>query len=112
MHCSTCGNKYPSDVQYCPVDQSPLHADATIAGDVILDPLIGQTLDEKYRLDERLGVGGMGTVYRARNGRIDPAVAGKGLNQRFWESETGRVRFHGEAKARGGVESFKAVAST
>lgn len=112
MHCSTCGNKYPSDVQYCPVDQSPLHADATIAGDVFLDPLIGQTLDEKYRLDERLGVGGMGTVYRARHVLIDRAVAVKVLNQRFVEDEAARVRFQREAKAAGRLQHLNAVAVT
>src|SRR5258705_3376027 len=112
MYCSTCGNNYPSDVQYCPVDQSPLHADATIAGDVFLDPLIGQTLDEKYRLDERLGVGGMGTVYRARHVLIDRAVAVKVLNQRFVEDEAARVRFQREAKAAGRLQHLNAVAVT
>jgi len=29
------------------------------------DPFVGRTLDEKYIVEERLGAGGMGAVYRA-----------------------------------------------
>src|SRR6266496_3076610 len=112
LHCPTCGRHYPSDVQICPEDKSPLQADTTIAVDVPLDPLIGQTLDDKYRLEERLGIGGMGTVYRARHLLIDRAVAVKVLNPRFVEDEAARVRFRREAKAAGRLQHANAVAVT
>ena len=77
----------------CPEDQTLLQADSTVGGIVPGDPLIGHTLDEKYRLEERLGVGGMGTVYRAVHLLIDRPVAIKVLNQRFVEDEAARTRF-------------------
>jgi serine/threonine-protein kinase len=63
------------------------------------DPLIGQTLDEKYHLEERLGEGGMGTVYRARHLLMDRPVAIKVLHPQFVEKEAARTRFQLEARA-------------
>jgi len=112
LHCPTCGKQYPPDVKFCPADQSPLKADATIQSQIPSDPLIGHTLDEKYRVEERLGVGGMGTVYRARHLLIDRLVAIKVLNQRFVEDDAARVRFHREARAAGRLQHLNAVAVT
>lgn len=86
--------------------------DSTIEGDIPGDPLIGQTLDGKYQIEERLGVGGMGTVYRARHLLIDGLVAIKVLNQRFVEDDAARIRFHREAKAAGRLQHKNAVAVT
>ena len=112
LHCPTCGKQYPSDAQFCPADQTLLQADATIAGQIPGDPLIGKTLDEKYRIEERLGIGGMGTVYRARHMLIDRLVAVKVLNQRFVEDDAARARFQREAKAAGRLHHLNAVAVT
>ena len=111
LHCPTCGRHYPSGVQNCPEDNSALQADSTIV-DAPSDPLIGQTFDDKYRLEERLGIGGMGTVYRARHVLIDRLVAVKVLNPRFVEDEAARVRFRREAKAAGRLQHTNAVAVT
>ncbi|MDQ3472618.1 MAG: protein kinase [Acidobacteriota bacterium] len=96
----------------CPEDQSPLQADATIADAAPLDPLIGFTLDDKYRIEARLGIGGMGTVYRARHLLIDRAVAVKVLSQRFVEDDAAQMRFRREAKAAGRLQHQNAVAVT
>ncbi|MCA1605643.1 MAG: hypothetical protein LC775_09270, partial [Acidobacteria bacterium] len=64
LHCPTCGRDYSADLKVCPDDQTPLQADATVAETIVLDPLVGRTLDDKYYLEARLGIGGMGTVYR------------------------------------------------
>jgi len=77
-----------------------------------IDPLLGHTLDEKYLLEEKLGVGGMGTVYRARHLLIDRPVAVKVLNQRFVEDEAAKVRFRREAKAAGRLRHTNAVGVT
>ncbi len=63
------------------------------------DPLIDQTLDNKYHLEERLGEGGMGTVYRARHLLMDRPVAIKVLHPQFVENEAARTRFQLEARA-------------
>jgi serine/threonine-protein kinase len=112
LHCPTCGKHYTPDVQFCPADQTPLQADATIAGEAPGDPLIGKTLNEKYRIEERLGIGGMGTVYRARHMLIDRPVAIKVLNQRFVEDDAARTRFEREAKAAGRLQHVNAVSVT
>ena len=112
LSCPTCGRQYPSDVQFCPVDQDVLQADATVLIENPIDPLIGHTLDGKYRIEHQLGVGGMGTVYRARHVIIDRAVAVKVLNQRLFEDESARVRFHREARAAGRLQHLNAVAVT
>ena len=112
LHCPTCGRHYPAGVQVCPEDKSPLQADATLHGDSISDPLVGQILDDKYQIEERLGIGGMGTVYRARHVLIDRAVAVKVLNPRFVEDEAARVRFHREARAAGRLQHTNAVSVT
>ena len=96
----------------CPDDGTPLQADSTIAGNIPVDPLIGRTLDEKYRLDERLGTGGMGTVYRATHLLIDRPVAIKLLNPRFVEDEEAQARFRREARAAGRLQHTNAVAVT
>ena len=82
------------------------------ARDAASDPLLGQVLDEKYRLDERLGEGGMGTVYRATHLLIERPVAVKVLNPRLVADETARERFRREARAAGRLQHSNAVAVT
>jgi serine/threonine-protein kinase len=99
-------------VKVCPEDQTPLQADSTVSVAAPVDPMIGHTLDAKYRLEERLGIGGMGTVYRARHLLIDRPVAVKVLNPRFVEDEAARARFRREAKACGRLQHVNAVTVT
>lgn len=79
---------------------------------MVIDPLIGQTLDEKYCLEERLGEGGMGTVYRARHLLMDRAVAIKVLHSQFVENEAARIRFQLEARAAALLHHPNAVSVT
>jgi serine/threonine-protein kinase len=76
------------------------------------DPFVGRTLDEKYSVEERLGSGGMGAVYRARHLQMDRPVAIKVLHQRFVEDEAARVRFQIEARAAVMLRHSNAVAVT
>jgi eukaryotic-like serine/threonine-protein kinase len=112
QYCPICGQQYSTETRVCPKDNSPLQADTTLSGEIPIDPLIGATLDDKYRIEQRLGIGGMGTVYRARHLLIDRAVAVKVLNPRFVEDEAAQVRFRREAKAAGRLQHANAVAVT
>jgi serine/threonine-protein kinase len=51
-----------------------------------------------YEIQSHLGAGGMGEVYRARDVRVDRAVALKVLPEEFFESEERRQRFEREAR--------------
>jgi len=76
------------------------------------DPFVGRTLDEKYSVEERLGAGGMGAVYRARHLSMDRPVAIKFLHQRLVEDEAARNRFHTEALAAVKLRHANAVSVT
>jgi len=112
LNCPICRRQYSSETQVCPEDNSPLRADSTVLGEVPVDPLIGHTLDDKYRIEKRLGIGGMGTVYRARHLLIDRPVAIKVLNPRFVEDEAAQLRFRREARAAGRLQHSNAVGVT
>jgi eukaryotic-like serine/threonine-protein kinase len=113
LHCPTCGQDFADEVRVCPDDGAPLQADSTVSmAGPPPDPLIGRTLDEKYRLDARLGTGGMGTVYRATHLLIDRPVAVKVLNPRYVEDEEAQTRFRREARAAGRLQHVNAVTVT
>src|SRR5713226_6072565 len=112
LRCPTCGREYSEDFTKCPKDDTLLQADPTLDSNTAADTLVGRTLDEKYLLEERLGVGGMGTVYRAKHLLIDRAVAVKVLNQRLVEDEAAKARFRREAKAAGRLQHQNAVGVT
>ncbi len=62
------------------------------------DPLLGTTISGRYRLESRLGAGGMGVVYRARD-RAGRALAVKILHAYLSTSDDMLRRFRREARA-------------
>ncbi len=62
------------------------------------DSLVGQMLG-RYRIVEKIGAGGMGEVYRARDERLERDVALKVLRAGTLTDETARRRFRKEALA-------------
>ncbi len=56
-------------------------------------------LKDRYRLEERLGSGGMAVVYRARDTELERDVAIKVLRERYSGDEEFREQFRQEARA-------------
>ena len=67
------------------------------------DPLLGRELDGRYRIEGRLGEGGLGVVYRARHVRLGRAFAIKVLQPVYASNASLRARFDREAKALGAL---------
>jgi serine/threonine protein kinase len=66
-----------------------------------VDPYLGQTLDEKYRLERLLGQGGMGAVYLATHLGTERYVALKLITPQFMRNPEFVERFKREARAAG-----------
>lgn len=108
--CQICGRHHANGLTTCLAVPSVLSEDTLTAERD--DSLIGRILDDKYRLDERLDGGGMGTVYRGTHLLIDRPVAVKVLNSRFADDNAAQERFRREARAAGRVRHINAVAVT
>ena len=66
-----------------------------------LENLVGNVLDDKYRIDRQLGKGGMGAVYKATHLGTERPVALKVIMPEFMEEKRFIERFKREAKAAG-----------
>ncbi|WP_306183457.1 Stk1 family PASTA domain-containing Ser/Thr kinase [Streptomyces sp. MK5] len=63
------------------------------------DPLVGQVLDGRYRVDARIAVGGMATVYRGLDTRLDRVLALKVMHPSLAADGSFVERFIREAKS-------------
>lgn len=89
--CPTCGREYDTTNTLCPADGTVLKKEG--------DDLIGKLLADKYRVEERLDEGGMGTVYRATHVLMEKAVAIKVLHPALAADDKIVARFTREARA-------------
>src|SRR5437868_4411558 len=71
--CLRCGYSSPDDALFCPACGNSLKA----AG---RDALIGTTIADRYLLQEKVGEGGSGTIYRAEHTMLRKKVAVKLLH--------------------------------
>lgn len=76
------------------------------------DAMIGEVLDDRYKIDKLLGRGGMGRVYRAEHVGIGRAVAVKVLDPRGGFESSARQRFEREAIATGRLRHPNCVGVT
>ncbi len=101
--CPQCDAVYDSSLHFCLNDGTPL----VPPGD-----LTGKLLDGRYRMEEVLGRGGMGVVYRATHVHIDMPVAVKVLNPELVSNQAAIERFRREAKAAGRIHHPNAIQVT
>ena len=110
MFCRSCGAQNPDDSRFCEecgnafsdtgrsgsgTDSAPR---ARTTGPGTRDPLLGRTLEGVYRVEDVLGRGGMGVVYRAVNVRLDMPVALKVLASNLAHDQQLMKRFEAEAR--------------
>jgi eukaryotic-like serine/threonine-protein kinase len=88
--CPACGLKYADENDRCFVDKAVLEP--------LPDDRIGTVLIGRYVIEEKLGEGGMATVYRARNTLVERPVAVKIMNRILANDEGLKERFRREAK--------------
>jgi eukaryotic-like serine/threonine-protein kinase len=87
MECPRCGRCEEAGVALCPSDGAALKPGPT-----------PRVVDNKYRIEQLLGRGGMGAVYRARDMRLDRLVAVKVVRPELLEDQDARRRFRREAQ--------------
>ena len=63
------------------------------------DPVIGRLLDGRYQVEARVARGGMATVYRALDTRLDRIVAVKVMHPHLAADSDFAARFVREARA-------------
>ncbi len=76
------------------------------------DPLLGQTLAGKYRVEQLIKRGGMGAVYRGKHVLMDKTVAIKVLRPALAVDDAVVARFSREAKAASRISHPHAVSVT
>ncbi|HEY6333180.1 MAG TPA: serine/threonine-protein kinase, partial [Blastocatellia bacterium] len=103
--CPACRREFRGDLVLCPTDGTML---VGTPGDAPPVPI----LDDKYRLDEKIGEGGMGTVYRAAHIEMENTVAIKVLHSHLSSDQVAVERFRREARAAAQIRHPNAVAVT
>src|SRR5207253_8694031 len=102
--CPVCSKEYSDTISLCAVDAAVLQS--------VDDPLVGQTLAEKYLIEELIKRGGMGSVYRGKHVMMDKTVAIKVLRPSLAGDDMIVARFSREAKAASRISHPHAVSVT
>ncbi len=101
--CSKCPEVYSDMMHFCPNDGNPLTPIAS------QDPFINSVLDGKYLIEESIGKGGMGLVYRAKHVNFNRLFAIKILKNELVSDPQAIKRFRNEANAAGMIRHPNAI---
>jgi serine/threonine-protein kinase len=102
--CPVCGKEYSDTTTLCTADAEVLQN--------VDDPLVGQTLAEKYLVEQLIKRGGMGAVYRGKHVMMEKTVAIKVLRPSLAGDNDVVARFSREAKAASRISHPHAVSVT
>lgn len=103
--CPRCrGSRSATDGRRCPRDQSFFVTQAALDA-VGRDAYLGELIGGRYSIHERLGMGGMGAVYRGIDETCGQRVAVKFLREEYATHKAIRARFVREAEAGVSIDS-------
>jgi serine/threonine-protein kinase len=102
--CPLCKKDLKDQLLFCPYDGNALVPKSE------QDTFIDSILDEKYRIEEKIGEGGMGKVYKATHILMDIKVAIKILHPHLSSDTNALGRFRREARAAAQIRHPNAVA--
>lgn len=88
-YCPSCHRTYPGDYNICPADQTGLQS--------IHEFQPGMIIRNKYEILARIGVGGMGAVYKGRHVTFNELCAIKVVNDSIADDKNFLQRFQTEA---------------
>jgi tRNA A-37 threonylcarbamoyl transferase component Bud32 len=88
-YCQVCHRCFGDGAEYCLFDQTP----------TFLVDQLPVVIDGKYRLEQLIAHGGMGSVYRAVHQQLERSVAIKILRAEFLADQVIAERFNREARA-------------
>ena len=94
LECPRCGRCEEPGTLHCPADGAVMQP----------VPMVPRVIDNKYRVEQLLGRGGMGAVYRARDVRLDRLVALKVVRADLLGDTEARHRFRREAQIVAGLQ--------
>ncbi|WP_157069374.1 serine/threonine-protein kinase [Sandaracinus amylolyticus] len=99
--CPACKTEFQGGEVFCPNDGARLQTPSQLAVPPLdaSDVMVGQILDDRYRILRRIGEGGMGIVYEAEHVIIEKRVALKVLRDDFSSRPEVVQRFRQEAKS-------------
>ena len=105
LKCPECQSENPDDARFCSQCTSPLRPGETASKPLTKTLQIpkdelqaGMTFANRYQIVEKLGRGGMGSVYKVLDSEIDEEVALKLLNPDITADENTIQRFRNELK--------------
>ena len=98
LTCRACGTAVTGTSRFCPSCGGSLLMPQS-SGDAPVDPWIGKLVQGRFRVEDRLGAGGMGVVYKAEQVAMRRPVALKMLHPQLVQDAEVVTRFENEAAA-------------